>query len=701
MALAAAGAVGLSALIGFSAPAQAAEPTTIQLLTFNDFHGRIANVPVNGATPEVPGAAKLFGLVDQLRAQLPTTVVAAGDLIGASTFPSAVLDDQPTIDVMNAGGLDVSSVGNHEFDRGYDDLVNRVIPSADYPYLGANVYLNGEHALDSYFVNEVGGLKVGYIGVVTVQTPSLVSPAGIVGLTFTDPVLEANRVAAQLKDGDPANGEADVVVLMAHEGAAAESVVGDCLGVYNDPTFSRFAQSSAAIDAIVSGHTHQSYAYQMPVPGLAKTRPVIQANEYSNKLGRITLTFDGATVTSSTAELLDPVSATPNAAVQAVVAAAVAESAVLGAEPVGTVLASFPPVSDRGLEYPTSNLLPTAQLEQTGADIAFINPGGVRTGLGYPQSGSEGNGVVTYAEAFAVQPFANDVVTITMTGAQIVEALEQQVQPLNAATGAPLTRPFLHLGVSSNFAYTYRYQASAQSSLGKLQVMTATLDGSPLDPAGTYRVTVNAFLAAGGDNFPAFKKGTGLVTSAQNDIALFVAYLQANPALDPTGFGPFSQLVAGTPDGAGGPGAPVVPPAPLTPMPCPAAEATAAIALSVSTAKPGDTIHVIGTDFAPFETVVATLHSEPLAVGTSVASESGVVEFDVVLGDAMTAGDHSVRLVGLGSDIDIAAGFVVEALPILAATGGREQQGLTLGVILVLLGSAALVAGRRRPADPA
>lgn len=698
MSLAAASAVGLSAFIGFAAPAQAAEPTTIQLLTINDFHGRLANVPGSATTPEVPGAAKLFGLINSLRDDLPTSVVAAGDLIGASTFPSAIDDDNPTIDVMNAGGLTASSVGNHEFDKGYDDLVNRVIPRAEYPYLGANVYLNGQHALDSYYINEVGGLKVGYVGVVTVQTPTLVSPDGIVGLSFTDPVLEANKVAAQLKDGDASNGEADIVVLMAHEGAAEDSVAGGCLGVYGDSTFTSFTHSSAAIDAIVSGHTHQSYAYEMPVPGMAKTRPVIQANQYSQRLGKITLTFDGNTVTNSTAELLDPATSAPDPTVAAIVATAVTNSTVLGAAPVGSVTAEFPVgIQARGNEWAINNLVASGQLDQTsaagrgGAEVAFVNPGGVRAGITY--AGPEGAGVVTYSEAFAVQPFSNDVVTVTLTGAQILDALKQQVQPF--AVGG---RPYLHLGNSNNFTYSYRYLAATAGTPGAIDIIDPMLNGAPLNPAASYRVTINSFLAAGGDNFPAFALGTAKITTGDNDLTMLTNYLAANPGLNPGDYFPLTTVAPGVPAG-GVPGGPVTPPAPLTPADCPAAVATAAVALSVTTAKPGDTIHVVGTDFAPYETVSATLFSEPLAVGTSVASADGVVEFDVVLGDTILAGDHSVQLIGLGSDINVSAAFVVEALPILAATGGQEQQALTVGLLLVLLGAMALYAGRRRRFD--
>jgi 5'-nucleotidase len=693
--LAAAAAVGLGGLLVFAAPAQAADPTTIQLLGINDFHGRIQEN--TGNTPPIPGAAKLVGLVNDLRDDMPTAFVSSGDNIGASTYASAIQGDEPTLDVLNAGGLNVSAVGNHEFDRGYDDLVNRVAPSSQFPYLGANVYRGGERALEAYSVQDVGGVRVGYIGVVTVQTPSLVSPDGIAGLEFTDPVTEANLVAAQLKDGDDANGEADVVVLLAHEGAGETSVPGACLGVYEDEVFGAFARSSAAIDAILSAHTHQAYAYQMPVPGMAKTRPVVQAASYSTALSRVTLTFDGNTVTASTAELLDPLNAVPDATVAGIVDQAVADSIVLGAEPVGSITADFPNGSNnRDQQWAINNLVPTAQLASTapagrgGAQLAFVNPGGVRAGLTYAPSGGEGPGVVTYGEAFAVQPFANDVVTVSLTGAQIKQALSQQVQPLDAS------RPFLQLGVSDNVTYSYRYTPTAEGVLGTLIVDSMTVDGVEVIDTESYRVTINTFLAAGGDNFSAFALGTDKVTTGDNDLAMLREYLLANPNLDPADFGPFATLTGEAP--SSGPVEVPEPQAPLTPAECPAAVATAAVTLSATTARGGDTIHVVGTDFAPYETVSAALYSEPLAVGTAAADENGVVTFDVVLGELIEAGDHSVRLIGLGSDIDVSAGFVVEAL---AATGGNEREQLVIGLTLVLAGAGALYLGRRRPSSAA
>jgi 2',3'-cyclic-nucleotide 2'-phosphodiesterase (5'-nucleotidase family) len=477
---------------------------------------------VNGQA--VGGAAQLAGLVDQLRATNPNTAfLSGGDNIGASTFVSAIDSDNPTLAALNASGLNVSAVGNHEFDKGIDDLLNRVIPRSEFDYLGANVYRDGVRALPAYSVQELGGVKVGYVGVVTVQTEALVSPDGIRNVEFRDPVAEANTVAAQLSDGEDANGEADVVVLIAHEGAAAENIrtVED---LASDPVFGQFINASANIDAIFSGHTHQPYAFQAPIPGTTRTRPVIQAGEYGKLISKVTLTVDAATgdVVASTGSLIDVVGAPSNAAVAGVVDAAVANAAVLGAKPLGSITADVKRAytdgnENRGLESPLGNFIADVQLDGTkdagrgGAQIAFMNPGGLRTDLLYAP-----DGVVTYSEAFSVQPFSNDVFTQTLTGAQVKQVLEEQWQPEGAS------RPKLHLGVSKGFSYRYVVDAPRGSHVIASSI---TLNGKVIDPAATYRVTSNSFLASGGDNFTTLGKGTDRVTTGDNDLTLLTNYL--------------------------------------------------------------------------------------------------------------------------------------------------------------------------------
>ncbi|GIF09729.1 ExeM/NucH family extracellular endonuclease [Actinoplanes siamensis] len=501
----------------------APKPIDLQLLNINDFHGRL-EAPSTG----VGGAAQLVGLVDKLRAENPNTVFSsAGDNIGASTFISAIDNDKPTIDALNAGGLAVSAVGNHEFDKGIADLTGRVTDRADFPYLGANVYQGGKRALPAYSVKTVNGVRVGYVGVVTEQTSTLVSPDGIKGVEFHDPVLEANRVAGELSDGDEANGEADVIVLLAHEGAATENIAS-AEALRNDPVFGEFTKVDANIDVVFGGHTHQPYAFEIAVPGTDRERPVIQAEDYGVKLGRATLKYDPATrtVVSSTAELINVTGQPANAAVADIVTKAKANAEVLGKEKLGTITADIKRAytadgaENRGAESPMGNFIADVQLDQTsdpgrgGAQIAFMNPGGLRADLA---RGTDGT--VTYSAAFAVQPFANDVVTQTLKGSQIKQVLEEQWQPDTAS------RPILHLGSSKGLTYEYDPKAPRGSHV---IASTLKLNGVVIDPDASYRVTSNSFLAGGGDNFATLGKGTDKVTTGDNDLTMLVNYFRTH-----------------------------------------------------------------------------------------------------------------------------------------------------------------------------
>ncbi|MDD9206074.1 metallophosphoesterase, partial [Georgenia sp. 10Sc9-8] len=249
------------------------EYVSVDVLAFNDFHGRLTQ------GGQSAGAAVLAGAADAVRAENEDTVlVSAGDNIGASTFVSMVQEDTPTIEALNAMDLFASAVGNHEFDRGADDLTGRVTDLADFPYLVANV--DGDLPnIDEYAIYESpNGVSVGFIGVVTEDVPSLVTPAGIEGLEFTDMSAAANRVAAQLSDGDADNGEADVVVVLAHEGAGGTSVE-DATG---DSDYGDLVNNAENIDAIVSGHTHQLYNHE--INGMQVT----SGSQYGEHLTRLT-----------------------------------------------------------------------------------------------------------------------------------------------------------------------------------------------------------------------------------------------------------------------------------------------------------------------------------------------------------------------------------------------------------------------------
>ncbi|SDQ51684.1 Predicted extracellular nuclease [Arthrobacter crystallopoietes] len=535
----------------------------LNLLGINDFHGRIDDNTV-----------KFAGTVEQLREQNPdgTLFTSAGDNIGASLFASASQDDQPTIDVLNALELATTAVGNHEFDKGFEDLKGRVSTNSSYPQLGANVYAQGTTtpALQEYALVEVAGLTVGVIGVVTQETSTLVSPGGISTLDFGDPVAAVNRVAGKLTDGT--GDEADIILASYHEGAATGSSLDAALG---SAVFARIAnETSAEVDAIFTGHTHQAYTFDAPIPGAAgETRPIVQTGQYGENIGQIQLsvtegeengeaTFD---VTSYETALVPRV-AIPDedaanadelnkalddelagryprvAEVRRIVDAALAEAEVVGARPVGSVTGdittaftpdgededSLPERDDRASESSLGNLVADSLVETLsaeqlgGAEIGVVNPGGLRSELYYAPDGT-----ITFAEANAVLPFVNNLWTTTLTGAQFKTLLEQQWQ-LDADGNVP-SRPFLHLGLSDNVSYTYDPDAERGS-----HITGVWINGEQLDETRGYRIGTFSFLAQGGDNFHVFKEGTDTRDSGLIDRDAWIAFLEQNSPLSPS-----------------------------------------------------------------------------------------------------------------------------------------------------------------------
>nr|WP_314844852.1 ExeM/NucH family extracellular endonuclease [uncultured Microbacterium sp.] len=499
-------------------------PVSIDVVTMNDFHGRIE---ADGAAA---GAAVVAGAVQQFRQENPNTIFAGvGDLIGASTFTSFINDDNPTIDALNAAGLEVSAAGNHEFDQGWDDLRDRVQDRAEWEYISSNVFVTetGEPALAPAWVKELDGVRVGFVGAVTEDLDSLVSPEGIADLEVRSIVDSVNAVADDLRDGDESNGEADVVILLVHEGAAdveltsitPETPLGEIVyGVDED------------VDAIVSAHTH--LAYNHVIDG----RPVISAGQYGENLGLMNIQVDPTTkeLLSITNEI-KPLTAAGQPLYPAVpevadiVAKAKADADVLGAVKVGDITADFNRArqsngsENRGGESTIGNFVADVQKWSTGADIAIMNPGGIRANLAYASSNAnDPAGNVTYREAATVQPFANTLVTLTMTGAQVKGVLEEQWQPSGAA------RPFLKLGVSEGLVYTYDPAAAAGS-----RVTSIMLDGAPLDPTAQYTVAANSFLAAGGDNFFTFREGTNKRDTGKIDLQSMVDWFDENKTATP------------------------------------------------------------------------------------------------------------------------------------------------------------------------
>ena len=558
----AAAALGLGTLLSFAGPASAATstgtptpapgtPGVVDIFNINDFHGRI----------DTDYTGKLgLSFACTLESSKATygegnsVFLSAGDNIGASPFTSSSQQDNPTIDFLNALELKASAVGNHEFDKGYADLTGRVEPRAQFPYLGANVTVaaTGAPALESYTILDINGMKVGVIGAVTEQTPSLTGPTSTGMLAFSDPVDAVNKVAAQLTDGNAANGEADVLIAEYHEGATAGTPDGATIQqeIAAGGVFAKIVtETSPKVAAIFTGHTHKEYAWDAAAPG-GGTRPILQASSYGSFLGHVQLKFDPATkALQSYAVQNIPVPSAPAAtcpttdpqyvAAKAVLDPAVAQAKVEGQKPAGQVTADITTAyaggkrDDRLSESTLSNLIAQSMVDvlnepgRSGAQIGVMNPGGVRAELLY-NDGTNTTGEINKGEAAAVTPFANTLQTIELTGAQFKLVLEQQWQ--RDKVGTPITsgRPYLKLGLSENVTYTFDPDRPQDD-----RITSITVDGKPIDPAAKYTVVGASFLIGGGDNFWAFTSGANMKDSGLIDTESFIKWVTDSSPLSP------------------------------------------------------------------------------------------------------------------------------------------------------------------------
>ena len=538
-------------IVGLTADAPVPDVAEITLLNINDFHGRI--------DPGSPLARRMALTVEQLREAAPggSLFLSAGDNIGASLFASSSADDVPTLQILNALELGTTAVGNHEFDRGFDRLTNEVAADSDFSHLGANVYHKGttDPALDEFELFTVDGITIGVIGVVTEETPALVSPGGIATLDFGDPVEAVNRVAAVLSDGDEANGEADVIVAEYHEGANVASSYEDAKAA--SAVFTDIAvNTSEHVDVIFMGHTHLKYAWDGEIPGSTDTRPIVQTGSYGANVGKVVLTVDKATgdVTAYTAEnvaasglsgaaLSEAIADYPRAVeVEQIVIDALADAAVIGSEVLGSKTADITTAfsggafvdglytggtrDNRGAASTMGTLVGNA-LKATAspagevADIGIVNPGGMRAEF-LMSAGAD----ITVAQANAVLPFVNNVWFTTLTGEQFVKVLNQQWQR-DSAGNVP-SRAYLQLGLSDNVTYV-----SDPTRPEGERIISVTIDGEPIDLAAEYRISSFSFLVQGGDNFHEFANGTDTVDTGLIDRDAWFAYIEAESPLSP------------------------------------------------------------------------------------------------------------------------------------------------------------------------
>lgn len=573
-------------------------PFTVKIIGLNDYHGNLQSPGTFGQTADalspkkaVGGAEYLAGHIAKMKSANPNTVVVgAGDLIGATPLISALFHDEPAVETLNRIGLDFSSVGNHEFDKGSVELlrlqnggckagdansckgaaVGTPVPfeGAKFKWLSANVVkADGKTLLPAYGIKTFNGVKIAFIGMTLKDTPTIVTPSGVAGLTFKDEADTVNALAPRLR----ALGVESIVVLV-HQGGFQNSnaatpgvLTSDINGCTNNLAGSDIAKIvnrlDDSVDLVISGHSHTAYncsantvdtkvvsgaLQSLPRPtGIAnkvgRLIPVTQASNYGRVLSDIDVTIDpvsrNITDVAVTNKLVDRTDATvtPNANVLNIVNAYSALVAPISNIVIGSITQAMPNTSNLACNSDNGQMIADAQLAATapaqfgGAVIAFMNRGGVRADFTYPSSAAgEGAGNVTYGEAYTVQPFGNSLVTMTVTAQDLKNVLEQQFSGCRGQS-ATATRIMHH---SAGFKYSWDGSQVCDSRISNVTLTDANgvvdtivdATGAVLNPAKTYRITVNNFMATGGDGYTTFLNGTNLLGGAQ-DIDALSAYL--------------------------------------------------------------------------------------------------------------------------------------------------------------------------------
>ncbi|MDH2392720.1 bifunctional metallophosphatase/5'-nucleotidase [Streptomyces sp. HNM0663] len=549
--------------------------------------GAVKETQPDGTVTSVPagGIEYLAASLREAREKNRYSVTAAaGDMVGASPLISGLFHDEPTIEALNKLDLDVAGVGNHEFDEGATELARlqkggchpvdgcfeegKTFEGADFPYLAANVTneKTGKPILKPYTVWKKGGVKIGFIGVTLEGTPDIVSANGIKGLKFHDEIETINKYARELDR----QGVKSIVALI-HEGGspASSSYNYDCDSPgagdgISGPIADIAKGITSKVDALVTGHTHQAYVCTIPDPA-GKPRLVTSAASYGRLYTETTLTYDRRTKdivrtavktdkwrqaklpkwlpwwwVQQHAQGKNPTAAnhvvrrdqTPASDMTQLIKRWNELAVPIASRPQGHISAD---INGRGAttpEKPLGDLIADAQLEglapadKGGAQLALMNPGGIRADLVHKASGDEGDGVVTYGEAYTVQPFTNMMNVVDLTGAQLITALQQQVSGSNEESPKILQ-------VSEGFTYTLDL---TKSGADRIVVDSVKLNGEAIDPSKTYRVAMNEFLAGGGDGFTVFKEHTNKLVGV-SDLEMFNAYLAAHSSpeqpLDP------------------------------------------------------------------------------------------------------------------------------------------------------------------------
>lgn len=557
----------------------------VKIIGFNDFHGTLespGSLTFGGVATKVGGIDWFAGYIAAMRAKNPanTVILSAGDLIGASPLISALFHDEGTIEAMNRLGLqadgtvayrlDYDAVGNHEFDEGkgelkrmqyggchptdalhtcQGDLVGTPNPfeGAKFKFLSANVVetATGKTLFPSYQIKIVNGVRVAFIGLVLKGTPSVVTPTGVEGLEFRDEADSTNALIRQLR-----NSGVETIIVSIHEGGF-QSVSPSSVAAYNNCTgFSGPIQDIVSrldpnVDLVVSGHTHAVYNCDLPIGTTApfnavgKTVKVTSTNAFGRSLSEIDLTIDRTTRNPVSVSAWNRITfqnnadIVPNAGLNNLVAQYKNLSTALANRVIGSIAGTLLNAADSIGRKPAGFVIADSQLAATSqpgfgdAVVAFMNPGGVRADFLYASSvANEGDGNVTYGEAFTVQPFGNSLVTMTLTGAQIKNVLEQQFAGCGTQTANRLMQPSasLYYEFTPPADWVYTRTTIQNTGCNWVNANSIMINGVLVDPAASYRITMNNFMADGGDGYIEFKNGTNRLGGAV-DIDALEAYM--------------------------------------------------------------------------------------------------------------------------------------------------------------------------------
>ncbi|AWV88765.1 bifunctional metallophosphatase/5'-nucleotidase [Bradymonas sediminis] len=511
---------------------QTGDPISLKVIAFNDLHGRLeapaGRITDGTETHDAGGIAYLKAWADELTQDADNSIlVSAGDIVGATPMMSAMYHDEPTIVALNMLGLEVTAVGNHEFDAGWEELLRlqnggchadgcdwtESFDGAEFPILAANVMTeSGDTLLPSTVVKTYEGVKVGFIGLTLEGTGRITRPSATAGLTFDDEVETIDREVAKLQ----AQGIEAIVVLI-HEGGHAttpQTSVSDC-GDVQGPIVDIVRNSSDAVDVFISGHTHRTYICDI------EGRLVTSAFSYGRVLTEVDLVIDSASgdITEKTAvnHVVRNDTLSPNTDLTTFVtdlATLAAEADPVVAEINKSIRRDYNDAGESplGRLIADSHLWATSETGEDSAQIAMANAGGIRANLTSPGATPENPGEITYSQVFDVLPFGNTLVTMTLTGAQIHQLLEQQF----SATEYSIVQ------VSSGFTYSYTLNTTVGNHVDPASIK---LNGVTIDPSANYRVTVNSYMAEGGDFLAVLSEGTNRVQGPA-EVEMFAQYLR-------------------------------------------------------------------------------------------------------------------------------------------------------------------------------